>query len=101
MPRTSASEIVARSVGLEVRRARAELGLTQTQVGARLGVSGSYIANVEAGRENLTLGQLGNLATALGANLEIAFPLAERAPVRVPDAATATAAAVGPTGERA
>jgi transcriptional regulator with XRE-family HTH domain len=89
VPRTATSDIAARTVGMELRRARADAGLTQLQVGARLGTSGSYIANVEAGRENLTLGQMANLAMAVGASLEISFPVVEREPVRVPEATTA------------
>jgi len=42
--------------------------------------------DVEAGRENLTVGQLANFAAALGTGLELAFPRPTREPVRVPDA---------------
>jgi transcriptional regulator with XRE-family HTH domain len=86
MPRTAISDILARDVGTELRRARLRQGLTQLQLGTRLGTSGSYIANVEAGRENLTLGQMANIAQALDASLEISFPMPERAPVKVPEA---------------
>jgi hypothetical protein len=48
------------------------------------------VANVEAGRENVTLGQMANIAAALGAGLEIAFALPEREHAFVPDAPRAT-----------
>ena len=90
MPRTRTSDILAKAVGGELRRARLERGLTQLELGTRLGTSGAYVANVEAGRENLTLGQLANLAQALEAGLDITFPLPERASVEVPAAPTAS-----------
>ena len=82
MPRTAASEIHSKLVGRELRRTRQELGLTQVQVAERLGVSASYIAAVEAGRRNLTLGQLANIANAIRPNGEPV--LARRAPKAVP-----------------
>lgn len=75
MPRTAASEITARVVGQEIRRARRSAGLTQAQVAERLETSPPYVTNVEAGRVNLTLGQLTRIAAALGADLQIALPL--------------------------
>jgi len=84
MPRTAASEITAKQVGAQVRLSRKHAGLSQRELGTRLGASGSYIANVEAGRENLTVGQLANIAAALGAGLEISLPVPERAVVELP-----------------
>jgi transcriptional regulator with XRE-family HTH domain len=51
--------------------------LTQATLAQRLGTSPSYIANLEAGRLNLTLGQLARIAGALDADLQIGMsPLA-------------------------
>ncbi len=75
MPRTAASDMTARIVGQEVRRARKEAGLTQAEVAARLDTSPTYITNVEAGRLNLTLGQLTRVAAAIGADLQVRLPL--------------------------
>ncbi|MDP9385843.1 MAG: helix-turn-helix domain-containing protein [Actinomycetota bacterium] len=86
MPRTARSEILAKQVGEAVRSARRQASLTQAQVAERLGVSPPYVANVEAGRENITLGQLANIAAALGAGLDVSFPLPDRERVTVPDA---------------
>lgn len=77
MPRTVASEITASLVGQEVRRARKAAGLTQAEVADRLATSPTYITNVEAGRLNLTLGQLTRIASALGAALDVKLPLVE------------------------
>jgi transcriptional regulator with XRE-family HTH domain len=84
MPRTAASEVIAKLVGTQVRLARTQAGLNQRQLGERLNASGSYIANVEAGRENLTVGQLANIAAALGSGLEISFPVPGRERIDVP-----------------
>lgn len=40
-------------------------------------VKAPYIASLEAGRRNLTLGQLANIADALGRGLDITFPEVE------------------------
>lgn len=87
MPRTAASEVMAKQVGAQIRMARSQAGLNQRELGERLRASGSYIANVEAGRENLTVGQLANIAAALGSGLEISLPVPERERVEVPTSA--------------
>jgi transcriptional regulator with XRE-family HTH domain len=73
MPRTAASEIHAKVVGREIRTTRHVLGLTQVEVADRLGVSASYLAAVEAGRRNLTLGQLANIANAMRLGIDVSF----------------------------
>jgi transcriptional regulator with XRE-family HTH domain len=88
MPRTAASAIAAKQAGEAIRAARQAAGLTQAELGRRLRSSASYVANVEAGRENLTVGQLANFASAMGAALELAFPRPTRERVRVRDAAS-------------
>ncbi len=87
MPRTAASELTARIVGQEIRRARSEAGLTQADVGARLETSASYVTNIEAGRVNLTLGQLARVAAAIGADLQVSLPLIAIEPARVAEPA--------------
>jgi transcriptional regulator with XRE-family HTH domain len=73
VPRTAASEIHAKVVGRELRETRHTLGLTQVEVADRLGVSPSYLAAVEAGRRNMTLGQLANIANAMRLGISVAF----------------------------
>lgn len=86
MPRTASSEIAAKQLGEAVRKTRRRTQLTQAALAERLGVSAPYVANVEAGRENVTVGQMAIIAAALGAGLEIAFPLPTRERVVVPEA---------------
>jgi transcriptional regulator with XRE-family HTH domain len=83
MPRTVASDITARVVGQEVRRARTAAGMTQADVADRLATSPTYVTNVEGGRLNLTLGQLTRIAAALGASLDVKLPLVEAEPTSV------------------
>jgi transcriptional regulator with XRE-family HTH domain len=75
MPRTHVSDATAARLGAEVRRARKEQNLTQAELARRMGVKPPYIAGLEAGTRNLTLGQLANLADALGRGLDISFPV--------------------------
>ena len=48
-----------------VKRRRLELGLTQAELGRRLGVHGATVAETEAGRYEPTLSKLVAYATAL------------------------------------
>jgi transcriptional regulator with XRE-family HTH domain len=73
VPRTAASEIHAKVLGRELRDTRHALALTQAQIAERLGVSASYVAAVEAGRRNLTLGQLANIANAMRLGIDVSF----------------------------
>ena len=56
---------------------------TQTAVAECLGVSPSYISAVEAGRRNLTLGQLANIANAMRLGIDISFIHPDGKPVRL------------------
>jgi len=71
MRHTRTSENHAKAVGREIARARGEAELSQAELAKRLGVHPSYIAGVETGRANLTVGQLAHLSSALGAQLTI------------------------------
>jgi transcriptional regulator with XRE-family HTH domain len=46
-------------------------------------VNPSYVTNLEAGRVNATVGQLAHIAEALGAGLDVNFPLLASEPVRL------------------
>ncbi len=83
MPRTAVSEVHAKVVGRELRDTRQALGLTQAEVAERLGVSASYVSAVEAGRRNLTLGQLANIANAMRLGIDISFTRPDGTPVRI------------------
>jgi transcriptional regulator with XRE-family HTH domain len=81
MPRTAVSEVHAKVLGREIKGARLALGLTQAEVAERLGVSPSYISAVEAGKRNLTLGQLANIASAMRLGIDISFIRPDGTPV--------------------
>lgn len=74
MPRTHMSDVTSARVGREVRRARTEQGITQAELARRMGVKPPYVAGLEAGKRNVTLGQLANVADALERGLDITFP---------------------------
>lgn len=84
MPRTHMSDATSGRVGREVRRARTEEGLSQAELARRMSVKAPYIAGIEAGSRNLTLGQLANIADALGRGLDITFPAVEAEYRRMP-----------------
>lgn len=75
MPRTATSDVASALAGRAVREARTEVGLTQADLARRLDVNASYITNLEAGRVNVTIGQLAGIAEALGTGLEISLPV--------------------------
>lgn len=81
MPRTSTSEIHCKNFGRELRATRDHLGLTQAQLAKQLAVSPSYIAAVEAGRHNVTLGQIANIASAMKVGVSVNFIGSDREPV--------------------
>ena len=81
MPRTAVSDVHAKVVGRELREVRSALGLTQVEVAGRLGVSASYISAVEAGKRNLTLAQLANIANAMRVGIDVSFIRPDGTPV--------------------
>jgi transcriptional regulator with XRE-family HTH domain len=54
---------------------RSELGLSQTEVAARMGTSQSAVARLESGEADLRLSTLERYATALGQRLDIRLSL--------------------------
>jgi XRE family transcriptional regulator, regulator of sulfur utilization len=54
-----------RSIAANVRRRRAELGLTQEQLGEAAGISYRYLQDIERGRKNITVETLVRMARAL------------------------------------
>jgi transcriptional regulator with XRE-family HTH domain len=89
LTRDARSEIHAKVVGREIRATRNALGLTQAEVAERLGASASYISAVEAGRRNLTLGQLANIANAMRLGVNVSFIRPDGKPVVGEPAGTA------------
>jgi ribosome-binding protein aMBF1 (putative translation factor) len=62
---------VAREVASRVVRYRVEHGLSQTDLGAKLGVSQPYIAKLESGDRAPSLSTLARLAQRLGLEFHI------------------------------
>src|SRR4030042_816091 len=61
---------------LTLAKARRKAGVTQQELAHRSGVSQSYIAKLESGEANPTLGTIGNLLSLLGLRLTTdAIPL--------------------------
>lgn len=77
MPRTTRSDPTAKLVGQAIRQARHDASLTQAQLAQRLETTTPYVTNVEAGRANLTVGQLASIADALNAVLDINLRLVD------------------------
>ena len=53
-------------LGRNLKRIRAEKGMTQGDIVRKLGVSRSFVSNIESGKTNPTLSTITNLAKALG-----------------------------------
>ncbi len=62
---------VAREVASRVVRYRVEHGLSQAELGAKLGVSRPYVARLESGDQSPTLATLARLAQRLGLEFHI------------------------------
>lgn len=60
--------------------------MSQAGLAGRLGVSSAYVASVEAGRSNLTIGQLMNFASAMRVGLDIKFPVSPEEPFELVEA---------------
>jgi transcriptional regulator with XRE-family HTH domain len=59
-----------RQLGIRLRKLRQAQGLTKVEVAAAAGVTPQYIAKLEAGRNDATVGLLQCLASALGVRVE-------------------------------
>ncbi|WP_354046886.1 helix-turn-helix transcriptional regulator [Bradyrhizobium sp. LB12.1] len=64
---------VRKIVGLNIRKARLETGISQEELAGRMGVEQYYISGLEAGRRNATLVTLWKAAIALGVDAEVLF----------------------------
>lgn len=60
-------------VGERVRVHRLRVGMTQQSLAAVVGTSKSRLCEIEGGKHNLSLRQLGKLADGLGVSLEELF----------------------------
>lgn len=89
MPKTTQSANLSLFVGQQLRSRRRELGLTQAQVAARLGLSASYMQKLESGKDNLTIGQLEKIVAAYEATVAmVLFPYERLADLPSPEEST-------------
>ncbi|MDO5437098.1 MAG: helix-turn-helix transcriptional regulator [bacterium] len=57
--------------GKNVKIERIKLDLTQEQLAEKLGMSQNYLACIECGRQNMSLGKILELSEALGVEIEV------------------------------
>ena len=62
---------IGEAFGRACRGTRIELDLTQDELGAAVGLSRGYIAKIEAGTANVTVGTMQDIGAALGLALEL------------------------------
>lgn len=79
----AAIEHVYEELGERIKAARVGLGLTQTEVSQRVGLTRSSIANIEAGRQRAMIHTLMHIANALEASLAELLPDPDQEPRRV------------------
>ena len=60
---------IRRAFGRELRAARRAAGLTQERLGARAGLSGKFVGEVERGEKSISLDSLALVARALGVGI--------------------------------
>lgn len=85
MPRTTKSATFSAQLGRQLRTRRLLLGLSQSEFARRLDVSTTYVQSVEAGRSNITVGQLARICDGLDAipRLEL-VDLEQQEPAPIP-----------------
>jgi DNA-binding XRE family transcriptional regulator len=66
------------TLGRSLKSVRIEQGVTQSQLGAQLGVTRAYISSVEFGRKSLSLNQIERIARVLGVEVSIVIRPAKR-----------------------
>ena len=83
MPRSP--DAIDALVGRRIGERRAAMGLSQTALSQRLGVSPQQVQKYEAGQNRISASRLNDIATALGITPGSLFP--ERGPVETDDLA--------------
>ncbi len=95
MPRPSGKDDVDAYVGARIGLRRSALGLSQSALAQRLGISFQQVQKYETGQNRISASRLHRLATVLGASVDAFFPPVETARDAGPDPLrfiTATAA---------
>lgn len=60
-------------LGLRIRNLRNKLGLTQVELAEKVGLDRSFLADVERGKRNISILNLGLIAEGLGVTLAQLF----------------------------
>jgi transcriptional regulator with XRE-family HTH domain len=60
---------IRRKVGLRIKELRAERGMSQESLAYAIGMARTYLAEVEAGKRNISVINLERIATGLGVTL--------------------------------
>ncbi len=69
-------------IGERIRKARGEAGLTQDELGEKVGYSGMGISYLEKGQRNITIDMLNKIVEALNINIHYLLePIAGKAPI--------------------
>jgi transcriptional regulator with XRE-family HTH domain len=63
---------ICERLGAQVRAAREEAGMPQAELARRVGLSRPSVANLEAGRQDITASRLAMVARALDLDLDVA-----------------------------
>ncbi len=63
-------EILLKKFGKNVKIERVKKDLTQEQLAEIMGVSQNYVASIEGGKENMSLGKILELSKALDVDIE-------------------------------
>lgn len=61
------------SLGYDIYKARTKKKMTQRELAEKAGTKQSVIARIEAGKENMSISRLENLAEILGRKVEVIF----------------------------
>ncbi|WP_020599874.1 helix-turn-helix domain-containing protein [Spirosoma panaciterrae] len=64
---------IKQKIGQQIREARKAKGLTQKELGEKLGVSESTVNQYESGKQNLTVDTITKIAEALGVKFSAQF----------------------------
>lgn len=65
----------SKGMGKQIRALRKVRGMSQSDLAFYCGLTRTSIANIEGGRQNVSLVRLNDIATALGYELKIKFEL--------------------------
>jgi transcriptional regulator with XRE-family HTH domain len=80
----TSSELLA-AIGRSIRSARLAAGLTQARLGARSGIDGKYVSEIERGTRNLPISTLHAIVKkGLGLELDIQFQTDGSRPSQAP-----------------